>query len=258
MGRHEQPAAPRGSARRRAKVQRELAGDAAYLGLSAAPVEGCDLHVCFGAVEALRGVSVRVQPGEFLAVTGPSGAGKTTLLWVLAGAVPARSGVARIGEHEIRTRDQSARLGVALIPQGNGLAAVLTAVENTVVPLLAAGRSPEQARTAAVAALAAVGLADSVDHLVEELSGGQQQRVAVARGLALASPILLADEPTSELDHDNRDVVLALLRARADAGAVVVMATHDPDAAAVADRVIRLDDGKLVEDNGAASRGREP
>ena len=132
------------------------------------------------------------------------------------------------------------------MPQGNGLAAVLTALENVMLPLLAASQAPAAAHAAATAALASLGLGDSMNHLVEELSGGQQQRVAVARGLALGAPTLLTDEPTSELDHGNREVVLTLLRAHADAGNVVVMATHDPEAAAVADRVVRLDEGVLT------------
>jgi putative ABC transport system ATP-binding protein len=104
----------------------------------------------------------------------------------------------------------------------------------------------DEAVARADAALASVGLHESGGHLVEELSGGQQQRVAVARGLALQAPVLLADEPTSELDHDNREKVLALLRGQAERGAAVVMATHDPEAAAEADSELRLADGRLT------------
>ena len=133
---------------------------------------------------------------------------------------------------------------MALIPQGNGLAAMLTARENVLVPLLARGVAPEDAPARAAAALDSVGLGEVFSHLVEELSGGQ--RVAVARALALDCLVLLADEPTSELDHTNREVVLRRLRARASQGAAVVMATHDPEAAAAADRVVHLDDGVLT------------
>ena len=123
-----------------------------------------------------------------------------------------------------------------MVPQGNGLAAVLSAHENVLMPLLARAVEPGAAAARAAEALDAVGLGEIHSHLVEELSGGQQQRVAVARGLALASPVLLADEPTSELDHASRAVVLTLLRARAEAGAAVVMTTHDPEAAEAADQ----------------------
>ena len=133
-----------------------------------------------------------------------------------------------------------------MVPQGNGLAAVLSAHENVLMPLLARAVEPGAAAARAAEALDAVGLGEIHAHLVEELSGGQQQRVAVARGLALASPVLLADEPTSELDHASRAVVLTLLRARAEAGAAVVMTTHDPEAAEAADHVVHLDDGVLV------------
>ncbi len=204
--------------------------------------------VDFGDVRALDDVTVGVAPGELVAVTGHSGAGKTTLLGVLAGLVRPRSGRAVVAGVEVRDREHTVALGVALIPQGNALAATLTASENVLVPLLATGSPRHAAEVHAREALAAVGLEDSVGHLVEELSGGQQQRVAVARGLALATPVLLADEPTSELDHDNRERVLDLLRARAAAGAAVVMATHDLEAAARADRVLALDDGRLVAD----------
>ena len=202
--------------------------------------------VRFGETTALGGVSLAVQPGELVAVTGHSGAGKTTLLSVLAGVTRPDEGLVHVGGDEVEGLAGAAAAGVALVPQGNGLAAVLTALENVLLPLLARGANPRRAPGRASAALAAVGLAEVHQHLVEELSGGQQQRVAVARGLALESPVLLADEPTSELDHTNREVVLALLRARARAGAAVVMTTHDPEAAAAADRVVHLDDGSVV------------
>ena len=207
-------------------------------------VDGVDVR--FGEVEALRGVDLAVGPGELVAVTGHSGAGKTTLLGSVAGVVRPAAGRVSVAGEQVRDREHAVGLGVAIIPQGNGLAATLTAYENIVVPLLAAGVPRHAAEHRAKEALADVGLADSGGHLVEELSGGQQQRVAVARGLAMRAPVLLADEPTSELDHDNRERVLDLLRARAAEGAAVLMATHDPEAAARADRVLALDDGRVV------------
>ena len=135
--------------------------------------------------------------------------------------------------------------GIEVIPQGSALAVLLSAQENVTLPLLARGVRSEQASRRAQSALESVGLHESGSHLAEELSGGQQQRVAVARGLALRGNVLLADEPTSELDHDNRERILALLRAEARRGAIVIMATHDPEAAEEADGEIRLDDGQL-------------
>jgi putative ABC transport system ATP-binding protein len=202
--------------------------------------------VRFGDTTALGGVDLTVRPGELVAVTGHSGAGKTTLLSVLAGITRPDAGRVLAGDAPVDGLEAAVAAGIALVPQGNGLAAVLTAHENVLLPLIARGVSPRRAPGRASAALAAVGLAEVHQHLVEELSGGQQQRVAVARGLALASPVLLADEPTSELDHTNREIVLHLLRARAVAGAAVVMTTHDPEAAAAADRVVHLDDGLVT------------
>lgn len=211
------------------------------------PLVVCDgVTVRFGATTALAGLELTVSPGEFLCVVGHSGAGKTTLLSVLAGLVVPDEGLVTIDETPIRSLSDAASAGVLIVPQGNGLAAFLTARENVLVPLLAPSHELGDAAALADRALGSVGLTDHADHLLEELSGGQQQRVAVARGLARRSRVLLADEPTSELDHASREVVLGLLRARADAGGSVVMTTHDPEVARTADRTLHLDDGRLV------------
>jgi putative ABC transport system ATP-binding protein len=206
-------------------------------------VRGVSVH--YGSLVAVDDVDLVVPPGTFLALTGPSGAGKSSLLWAIAGAVRLAAGEVTVARSGVADRRDGIKAGIALVPQGNGLAGVLTARENVAFPLLATGTRPADVADRVDAALGDVGLAESGDHLVEELSGGQQQRVAVARGLAVGSPVLLADEPTSELDHANRAKVLELLRARADRGAVVVMATHDPEAAAVCDGEVQLDEGRL-------------
>ena len=205
-----------------------------------------DIHVSYDAHEVLQGVDLRVAPGQMIAVTGPSGAGKTTLLWVLAALVSPERGEVTIGGDTHRDRDETSAVGVVLIPQDNALAAVLTAAENVLVPLLAAKVQPEDARELTAWALEIVGLGEAGDQLVEELSGGQQQRVAVARGLAQQGTVVLADEPTSELDAVNRGRIVALLRAEAERGAVVVLATHDPDAAAECDAELHLDAGEAT------------
>ena len=205
-----------------------------------------DIHVSYDAHEVLQGVDLRVAPGQMIAVTGPSGAGKTTLLWVLAALVNPERGEVTIGGDTHRDRDATSAVGVVLIPQDNALAAVLTAAENVLVPLLAAKVHPEEARELTAWALEIVGLGEAGDQLVEELSGGQQQRVAVARGLAQQGTVVLADEPTSELDAVNRGRIVALLRAEAERGAVVVLATHDPDAAAECDAELHLDAGEAT------------
>ncbi len=191
----------------------------------------------------LRDVSVVVSPGQILAVTGPSGAGKTTLLWAMAGLLRPAAGVVAVDSTPLRDRDHAVAEKVVLIPQDNGLAAILTAQENIQVAMIAGGAAPADARRATVSSLERLGLAAQADQLVEELSGGQQQRTAIARGLALHGAVVLADEVTSELDSTNRQKVMELLQEEARRGAAVVFATHDPDAAAACDRELHLSDG---------------
>jgi putative ABC transport system ATP-binding protein len=192
----------------------------------------------------LREVTVRAEPGRVLAVTGPSGAGKSTLLWAMAGLLRPVRGVVSTSAGPLRDRDQAVRQGVVLIPQDNGLAAILTAQENVQVALMANGFVPADARRATAESLERLGLTGQADQLVEELSGGQQQRTAIARGLALRGSVLLADEVTSELDAQNRARVLDLLREEAARGAAVVFATHDPEAASSCDAELHLVDGR--------------
>lgn len=205
-------------------------------------VEGADIAYGDG-VPVLRGVTVTARPGEVLAVTGTSGAGKTTLLSAMAGLLPPAAGRVLVDDEELRDRDQGVKLGVVLVPQDNGLAAILTAAENIAVAVIATGGTPADARRGTTEALEKLGLAGQAGQLIEELSGGQQQRTAIARGLALRGDVLLADEITSELDAANRQKVIDLLRAEAQRGAAVVFATHDPEAAAACDHELHLADG---------------
>lgn len=215
-----------------------------------------DVTVTHGEVVAVDGASATARAGAVTAVTGHSGAGKTSLLWAVGGLLEDAqvTGSIRLGESVIGTEQSSRAAGAVLIPQGSALAEVLTARDNIAVPLVAAGVAGADATTRADHALASVGLHEHGSHLAEELSGGQRQRVAVARGLALTSlrleqgggAVLLADEPTSELDHDNRERVVALLLDLARGGALVLLATHDPEVAEVSAARWHLDDGRLV------------
>lgn len=214
-------------------------------------IEVDQVTVGYGELIAVSDVSFRVPPGFVLAISGPSGAGKSSLLWAIAGAVPVTSGQVEVDGLVITDRPSAAAHGVVLIPQGNGLARVLTARENLSMPLLADRRPADdealdELDRAIEQALTQVGLEESGDHLVEELSGGEQQRVAVARGIAQQGRVILADESTSELDSTNRERVLELLRAEADRGAAVVIATHDPNVADSADGHALMDEGRLT------------
>ncbi|GIF35713.1 ABC transporter ATP-binding protein [Actinoplanes xinjiangensis] len=191
----------------------------------------------------LTGVTVTARPGEVLAITGTSGAGKTTLLNAMAGLLSPRAGTVTVDGAALTGRDHAVALNVVLIPQDNGLAAILTAAENVSVAVIATGGSPADARRRTADSLEVLGLSGQANQLIDELSGGQQQRAALARGLALRGDIVLADEVTSELDAANRQRVLDLLRAEAARGAAVVFATHDPEAAAACDRELHLADG---------------
>ena len=204
------------------------------------------LEVRFGEVLAVRGADLTVAPGELVAVTGPSGAGKSSLLSALSGLIAPSAGRASLGGVPIADRDDAVARGIVLVPQGNALLRLLTAIENVGLALVSHGHRPPDAQAQAEQALRAVGLDEAADQLLEELSGGQQQRVAVARGLAARGSFVLADEPTSELDAANRVRVMALLRAEARRGAGVLVATHDPEAAAGCDAELRMDEGALA------------
>ena len=208
-------------------------------------VDGADFAY-HGGAPVLRGVSVEARPGEILAVTGTSGAGKTTLLSGMAGLLPPAQGEVVVDGAALGDRDHAVSLGVVLIPQDNGLAAILTAAENISVAVIATGGTPAEARRRTAESLEPLGLSGQANQLIEELSGGQQQRTAIARGLALRGDVLLADEITSELDAANRQKVLELLRSEAARGAAVVFATHDPEAAAACDRELHLVDGEAI------------
>jgi putative ABC transport system ATP-binding protein len=213
------------------------------VGPSADGLRAAGVEVRFGAVLAVRQADLVVGPGQLIAVTGPSGAGKSSLLTALSGLTQPSAGTVSVAGVRIAGRDQAVAHRIVLIPQGNALLRILTAIENVAVPLVAVRPRLPDARQRAEAALLAVGLEEAADQLLEELSGGQQQRVAVARGLAERAAFLLADEPTSELDGVNRNRVMALLRAEAQRGAGVLMATHDQEAAALCDAELRLEEG---------------
>jgi putative ABC transport system ATP-binding protein len=189
--------------------------------------------------QILTDVDVLIEPGESLAVTGPSGSGKTSLLSILAGLAAPTAGFVQIDGSRL-TGFAGPALGVSVVLQGYGLVSLLTAAENVEIALRAAGRSPRDAARAARASLAQLGLEAHADQLVEELSGGQQQRTAVARALALEPRLLIADEPTAELDPAARALALARMFEVATGGGALVLATHDAEVAERCDRVLDL------------------
>ncbi|WP_018351171.1 ABC transporter ATP-binding protein [Longispora albida] len=205
-------------------------------------VEG--LTVRYDDHTVLSDVSAVAAPGQLLAVTGTSGAGKTTLLWAMAGLLKPAGGTVTVDGAALKDRDHAVGEGVVLMPQDNGLAAILTASENVQVALLASGVKPDEAGRRTADSLEKLGLTGQAEQLVEEMSGGQQQRASIARGLAMHGTIVLADEVTSELDAQNRQRVIELLQAEARRGAAVVFATHDPEAAAACDAELHLVDGR--------------
>lgn len=194
----------------------------------------------------LDDVSLTFPAGKVTALSGPSGSGKTTLLSIAGGLLQATSGTAVLDGRETWTGSGDPLPEVAFVLQVYGLVPILSARENVSIALRARGAAPADADEAAEAALARFGIADLGERQVEELSGGQMQRVACARGFVVGAEVLLADEPTSELDEGNRGVVLAELREEAARGAVVVVATHDPAVVEACDLHVALDEGRVV------------
>lgn len=204
-------------------------------------------------MEILRGVDIAIPKGQFAAIMGPSGSGKSTLLGLLAGLDNATSGQILLDGVDITglTEDQMAEVRgrkIGFVFQSFQLIPTLTAEENVLLPAELAGTGPETAGRAREL-LTRVGLADRMDHYPVQLSGGEQQRVALARAFITKPPILLADEPTGNLDgRTGQQVLELLLELNRMEGATLVMVTHDPALAGHADRVITLRDGMIASD----------
>ena len=210
-------------------------------------------------VTALDGVDLKVDEGEFVVVLGPSGCGKTTLLNMVGALDTPTEGSIVVGGQDITHASRKdlfafRRRTVSFIFQSFNLFPGLTARENVEFGIDASGR---RERSEAPAVLAEVGLGDRVDHFPHQLSGGEQQRVAIARALATDNPVLLADEPTGELDFRTGAQILELLRAEAGPGRGVLVVTHNREISRVADRVIELSSGSIVSD-GPPTGGRVP
>jgi putative ABC transport system ATP-binding protein len=201
------------------------------------------------SVRALRGASLEARPGELTALVGRSGSGKTTLLNIIGGLDRPSSGSVEIDGTEVTRlrRDELARLRretLAFIFQSYALIPILTAAENVAVPMRLIGTDPATRDERAMLLLRMVGLGEHAHQRAHELSGGQQQRVAIARALANRPRLLIADEPTGQLDSINAQQIMELMRALADTeGVAVLVATHDPAVIASADRVLRISDG---------------
>jgi len=203
------------------------------------------VHVVAGQHRLLHQVSLHFHAGQVTAVAGPSGSGKTTLLFVTGGLIPPTHGEAAYGERPMWTGTGEPRPEVAFVLQGYGLVPILSVRENVSLALRARDLPPNAAGDRADRELARLGIAHLSTRQVDELSGGQMQRLAVARALAVEPEILLADEPTSELDGTNRSLVLNQLHAHARRGATVVVASHDPAVIEASDRVVHLAEGRV-------------
>jgi putative ABC transport system ATP-binding protein len=243
------------------QVDEKTASASGAAARNGAVVEARDITRRYGegetAVDALRGVSLDVRRGQLTAVMGPSGSGKSTLMHILAGLDRPTSGVisidgkdiAKLGDTELT---KLRRRHIGFIFQFFNLLPMLSAEENIVLPVELAGVKPDKSWSDEV--IEKVGLSDRRTHRPAELSGGQQQRVAIARALISKPTVVFADEPTGNLDSATSAGILEVLReAVADYGQTTVMVTHDPNAAAIADRVLFLADGSIVKELGRCS-----
>ncbi|MFF7634600.1 ABC transporter ATP-binding protein [Kitasatospora sp. NPDC008050] len=206
-------------------------------------------------VHALRGVDLRVHPGEFVAVMGPSGSGKSTLLTLAGGLDSPTSGEVLVEGQSLGELNRGRlaavrRRAIGYVFQDYNLIPALTAAENIMLPRELDRISTRVARREALAALEELGIGELADRFPDDMSGGQQQRVAIARALIGDRRLVLADEPTGALDSTTGQSVLAVLRARCDEGAAAMMVTHEARHAAWADRVVFLRDGELVDETG--------
>ena len=205
-----------------------------------------------GMVEILRGISLSIEAGETVGVLGPSGAGKTSLLMIMAGLESLTGGSISLAENDITRMGEDAlaalrRDQVGIVFQAFRLIPSMTALQNVAVPMELAGR--RDADEMAATALEAVGLGHRKTHLPDQMSGGEQQRVAIARAIATRPRILLADEPTGNLDSGTSEKVIAtLFEATKSAGAALVLVTHAADLAERCERVLTIEDGRIVGD----------
>jgi len=205
-------------------------------------------------VRALNGVSLEIDYGEFVAIAGQSGSGKSTMMNVLGCLdIPTYGDYFLAGQDVAELSDKQLshirNKQIGFIFQGYNLIPSLTAVENVELPLIYQGISPSKRRDMAMRALERVGLADRAKHLPSEMSGGQQQRAAIARAIAAEPPIIMADEPTGALDSKTGLEVLSFLRRLNREGSTILLITHDNGIAATARRIVRLSDGRIIEDH---------
>jgi putative ABC transport system ATP-binding protein len=219
------------------------------------------------AAQALRGVTFTIATGQLVALRGRSGSGKTTLLNIVGGLDRADGGTVQVAGHDVRAMSDADRMrlrrsSVAFIFQSFGLIPILSAAENVGVPLRIAGMAPKKREERVKLMLDIVGLADHAKQRPGELSGGQQQRVAIARALAGSPQLLLADEPTGQLDSETAKQIMRLLRTVVQSeGVTALVATHDPNLIDIADSVLILEDGKIktsLSQNGSCAAPHPP
>ena len=206
------------------------------------------------SVQALRGITFSIQPGEYVAIMGPSGSGKSTLMNLLGALDRPTTGTYKLDGIDVATLNDNELAKIRLkklgfIFQGFNLLARTTAIKNVALPLFYAGISPRARNDAAIKRLKEVGLGDRVTHKPNELSGGQQQRVAIARALVNDPAVLLADEPTGNLDTQTSEEIMGLFASLNAAGRTIIMVTHDEDVAHHAKRIVRVRDGLVVADD---------
>ncbi len=211
-------------------------------------------------VTALSGVSAEIAEGQFVALVGPSGSGKTTLLSIIGAMSQPAEGRVIIDEIDVyglpeEKRADFRREYLGFVFQQHHLLPYLTAIENVMLPLVVAKLSAKEKRVKAQVALERVGLSDKFDRLPNQLSGGEQGRVAIARALVNEPPLILADEPTGNLDSKTGSEIIAVLRSLNEQGQTILMVTHNPEAAAAAHRILEIQDGLLLPESSVKFEG---